>query len=158
MAAIQQGECIVVATDGSPGAHHAVAAAAERAAARDAELVAVHVLAATEYRVARFGPLLPVARRHPDPFEDPVLLDARRLAWRLGAPAILASLSGDAAEVITDLVMRRHGDVLVLGRRRRAARPLGAGQLARHAHRHAHCRVLEVDQPPRTSATARSSV
>lgn len=150
----QQRECIVVATDGSPAAQHAVVTAAQLPAARDAELVAVHVLPAGEYRVARLGPLLPVARRHPDSFQDPVLLDARRLAWRRGAPATLVLLSGDADRAIVDLAARRRADLLVLGHPLRAARMLGAGQLARHARRHAECRVLEVDRPSKTPARA----
>lgn len=61
---------IVVATDGSPAARRAVIEAAELASIHDAELIAVHVRSASQYR-ARLGPVLPVARRVADPFESP---------------------------------------------------------------------------------------
>jgi nucleotide-binding universal stress UspA family protein len=71
MTADQERECIVVATDASRSAKQAVVTAAELATARDAEFVVVHVLPATEYRVARFGPPLPIGSTLPRSLRGP---------------------------------------------------------------------------------------
>jgi len=56
------------------------------ASERGGELFVVHVRAAFELRVVRLGPTTVSARWLDDPYSEPLLLAARRLAWEPGSP------------------------------------------------------------------------
>jgi nucleotide-binding universal stress UspA family protein len=87
---------ILHATSGSLAARAATVVAAELAAGFEAQLITVHVIVAENCRVGRMAPTLPITRRLDDPYTDPVLLDARRVAWARGVSTELALIAGDS--------------------------------------------------------------
>jgi nucleotide-binding universal stress UspA family protein len=110
-------QVIVLATSGSRASICATVFAAELAADVSAALRIVHVVAPIEYRVGRFAPMRPVTRRLGDPFESPVLRQAREIAWRHGSAATLQLVAGDPPEAIIAAARDACADLLVIGAR-----------------------------------------
>jgi nucleotide-binding universal stress UspA family protein len=108
---------VMVAANGSRASLEATVVAADLARGLGAALRIVHVVAPIQYKVGRLAPMRAIPRRLVDPFDSPVLADARELAWRCGVAATLELLAGDPAETITTAAIRAHADVLVLGAR-----------------------------------------
>lgn len=112
---------IVVATDGSPDANRAVAAAARLANAARAELTILTIggsISGAELRrlAGSDGDLSANMKLA----ADKILDQARKCALRVGATDVkLLTAWGDPAETIIETVRRHKADVLVVGRRGR---------------------------------------
>jgi nucleotide-binding universal stress UspA family protein len=125
--------------------------AADLARAWDAALRIVHVVPPVQYRVGRLAPTRAVPRRLGDPFESPVLADARELAWLRGVAATLVLLAGEPVAPMIAAAADAHADVLVIGardaerRRRRRTAPT-----RRWIEAHAPCPTVT----PRTASVA----
>lgn len=113
-------QVIVLATSGSPASIRATVFAAQLAGDIGAVLRIVHVIAPVEYRVGRLAPMRPVQRRLTDPFQSPVLRQARELAWRHGSAVSLQLVAGDPPASIIAAAHDAFADVLVIGGRPQA--------------------------------------
>ncbi len=109
---------MLVATNGSPASQRATAVAAALVAECAGQLVVVHVLAALEVRVVRLGPTVESVSWSDDPFSDPVLLAARRLAWMSGVVARVALVAGPPADGIVIVARQISAGLIVMGRGR----------------------------------------
>ncbi len=112
---------VLAAASGSVASRQATAVAANLASTFDAQLVILHVVAPVEYRVGRLAPTLPITRQLDDPLANPVLLEARRVAWTRGANAKTILVAGDPAPVIVAVARELGADLLVIGRTPRLA-------------------------------------
>lgn len=135
---------VLLATNGSRSATAATSLAADLAATFDAALRIIHVIAPIEYRVGRFAPTRAVERKLDCPYESPVLLKARQLAWGNGAAATLELVAGEPASAIVSAA--EHVDLLVIGGSNRAAAHLRA-RTRRWVETHAACPVLASPHP-----------
>ncbi len=106
---------VLVAASGSLASRQATAVAANLASTFEAQLVILHVVPAVEYRVGRLAPTLPITRQPDDPLTNPVLLEARRLAWTRGTSARTILIAGDPAPVIVAVARELRADLLVIG-------------------------------------------
>ena len=104
-----------MAASGSLASRQATAIAADLASTFDAKLTILHVVSPAEYRVGRLAPTLPITRQLDDPLSNPVLLEARRLAWTRGANAKPILVAGDPAPVIVTVAREVGADLLVIG-------------------------------------------
>ena len=86
---------VLVATSGSIASRQATAVASNLASTFEAQLVILHVVVPVEYRVGRLAPTMPITRCLDDPLAHPVLLEARRVAWRRGANPKTILVAGD---------------------------------------------------------------
>ena len=145
---------LLLATDGSPPARLATTVAAGIAAAQDAELVVVHVVAATEHRMARMGAPMPVTRRLDDPLTNPVLAEARRLSFERGATISPVLLAGDPSLAVVALARSVKADLVVIGASAPRLRAFGRGGVARRVESRVPCPVLAV-QLPRAARVSR---
>jgi nucleotide-binding universal stress UspA family protein len=143
---------VLLASDCSEAAWLATQVAAHIAAGQDAELILVHVTAATDHRVARMAPAMPLTRRLDDPLSTPVLADARTLAFQEGASSVAVLLSGDPAGGILAWARGAQPELVVLGSRRHFALPVNGAGTARRVQARATCPVLVVT-PRRTTAS-----
>lgn len=135
-------QLILLATSGSPASLRATVFAARLTAACDATLRIIHVLAPIEYRVGRLAPMRAVPRKLTDPFQSPVLRQAREVAWRNGAAATLALLAGDPAPEIVNAAAEMNADIIVIGNASPRYRCWRTAPTGRWIHDHAPCRVL----------------
>lgn len=133
---------IMLATSGSPSALDATVFAAELAAGYEAKLRIVHVQVAIEYKVGRLAPMIAVERKLADPFESPVLREAREVAWRHGAAATLQLLRGEPSRAIVAAAAEHHADLLILGPPTRGPRLRRTAPTRRWIQAHAPCEVL----------------
>jgi nucleotide-binding universal stress UspA family protein len=141
---------ILVATDGSPASHAAVAAAVDIAAAEGAEIVALAVVPFDDWRIAGLGAaekmaVVDVEISH----RDAGLEEALAAARERGVPCIARAVVGDPAQAIADVANRIEPDLLVLG-----SGVHGSLHDRFHPHlsdavaRHVTCDVLVVKHPP----------
>lgn len=128
----------------------ATACAAELAVALHATLRIVHVVAPVQFRVARLAPMRAVDQRLVDPFDSPVLLRARELAWRHGTAAVLDLVAGDMPRAVIATAWRARADALVLSAPRRDGLLGRASPRRRWMERHAPCQIIT----PATSGQA----
>ena len=82
----------------------------------------------------------PVPRRLTDPFQSPVLRQARELAWRHHSAASLQLVAGDPPAAIIAAARDAHADLLVIGARPQV-RWRGA-PTRRWVQAHAPCQVF----------------
>jgi nucleotide-binding universal stress UspA family protein len=106
---------VLVAASGSLAPRQATAVAANLASTFEAQLVIVHVVAPVEYRAGRLAPTLPITRQLEDPLANPVLLQARRVAWAHGANTTTTLVAGDSGPVIVAVALELGADLLVIG-------------------------------------------
>jgi nucleotide-binding universal stress UspA family protein len=106
---------IVVATDGSPTAAHAVAVGVELATQEGAELLLVYVAAPVP---ARAYPMVSVPHETATPDDEP-LLAGLRYAKSHAVPAEATLLSGDTVDEIVAFADSIDADLIVLGARGR---------------------------------------
>lgn len=106
-----------MATSGSPASQRAVEVAAAIAAEHGDELVIVHVQPPGEVRVARLGPTVVSCCWLQDPYSEPVLLDARQLAWVNGAAARVGLIAGLPADGIVMAARQLDAGLVVIGAR-----------------------------------------
>ena len=106
---------VLVAASGSLASRQATAVAANLASTFEAQLVILHVVAPVEYRVGRLAPTVPITRRLDDPLANPVLLQARRVAWHRGANTRTILVAGDPAPVIVAVARDLGAALLVIG-------------------------------------------
>jgi nucleotide-binding universal stress UspA family protein len=137
---------IVVATNGSPASRHATGVAAELASTFAAELTAVHVVPAIEYRVGRLAPTLPTTRRLDDPYTSAVLLEARRIAWERGSAARSVLIAGEPPQALVAIAARLDADLIVIGLKPRRGLARLLARTARWVQAHAPCPVLAVPE------------
>jgi nucleotide-binding universal stress UspA family protein len=135
---------VLVAASGSLASRQATAVAAALANTFDAQLVILHVVAPVEYRVGRLAPTLPVTHQLDDPLTNPVLLDARRVAWARGASPRAILVAGDPGSVIVAVARELGADLLVIGRTSRLAPGALAAKTRRWVTTRAACPVLPV--------------
>lgn len=145
---------VVLATNGAAAARHATVVAADLAGRWGARLAILHVKAPVEHRVGRLAPTLPVTQRLDNPYEDPVLADARRLAWTAGAAAKPVLWAGDPGPVITALAARVGASVVVIGARRRRGPARLLARTRRWVSTRAVCPVLIGPEEPPTPPAA----
>jgi nucleotide-binding universal stress UspA family protein len=112
---------IIVATDGSPGANHAVDTAARLAKTAGADLWIVTVggyVSSTELR--RLASIAGNVSEKLESASNKILNQAKIRAQRIGVAAPkLESGWGDPADMIIEIVRREKADILVVGRRGR---------------------------------------
>jgi nucleotide-binding universal stress UspA family protein len=108
---------ILNATSGSPGSQRATVVAAVIASERGGDLFVVHVRPPVELRVVRLGPTSVSARWWDDPYSEPLLLEARRLAWENGVAARIGLIAGPPADGIVMAARQLDVDLVVLGAR-----------------------------------------
>jgi nucleotide-binding universal stress UspA family protein len=141
-------ERLLLATDGSPVAELATTVAARIAAAQDAELIVVHVVAATEHRLSRMATPVPVTRRLDDPLANLVLARARQLSFEEGVTFTPVLLAGDPSLAVVALPRSVKAQLLIIGAARRRLSAFGHGLVARRVESRAPCPVLAVQTPP----------
>jgi nucleotide-binding universal stress UspA family protein len=130
------GRVLLAAASGSTASERATEVAAAIAAEHGGELVIVHVQPPQEVRVARLGPTLVGCRWLDDPYSEPVLLQARRLAWANGCLARVGLIAGPPVDGIVMAARRLDAGLVVVGARAtRLAGWLGAPTRTRLAHR-----------------------
>lgn len=147
-------QLIMLATSGSAASLRATVFAAQLTAALDATLRIVHVLAPIEYRVGRLAPMRAVPRRLANPFESPVLRQAREVAWRNGAASTLALLAGDPAHAIVNAAAETDTDIVVIGTAPPRHPLWRTAPIGRWIHDHAPCRVLTPDASHETASAS----
>jgi nucleotide-binding universal stress UspA family protein len=136
---------ILLATNGSPSARAATSLAADLAATFDAALRIIHVVAPIEYRVGRLTPTRPIERKLDCPYDNPVLLEARQLAWRRGAAATLQLVAGDPGRAIVSAA--EHVDLLVIGGRDHHVPSCLRARTRGWVETHAGCPLLTCPHP-----------
>lgn len=104
----------------------------------------LHVVPAVEQRIGWLAPTLPITRQFVDPLANPVLLEARRVAWTLGANAKPILVAGDPAPVIVTVILELGADLLVIGRTPRLAPSALAAKTRLWVSTRAPCPVLPV--------------
>jgi nucleotide-binding universal stress UspA family protein len=134
---------LVVAVSGSD--------ASRRATAFDARLTVLHVVPPLRYRVGRLAPTLPITQRLDDPLSDPVLLDARQIAWARGVSPRAILIAGDLGPVIVTVARDLRADLLVIGTSPRLLTSHLAARRTAWVHAHAPCPVLPVSSSPPTT-------
>ena len=112
---------ILIATDGSPAAAEAVDLGLELASEQRAEVVLLHVVPPTDFRVTRVGPPHPVPHRLEITDEDTALHEAAEKATARGVAFQLELISGEAADEIVTLAEAVAADLVVVGSRGRGA-------------------------------------
>ena len=127
---------ILIATDGSPSARHAVEVGVELAQAEGAEVTFVHVTPPIEFRSGRTMAMQAVPRRigHVgDGALDAAALDASENGVRFERELI----AGDAGDVIVVLADAIDADLVVVGERPRRLRvgPSVSRWVSRHTRR-----------------------
>ena len=135
---------VLLATNGSRSAIAATSLAADLAATFDAALRIIHVIA-PEYRVGRLAPTRLIERKLDCPYESPVLLKARQLAWGHGAAATLELVAGEPARAIVSAAA--HVDLLVIGGSNYGAAARLRARTRRRVETHAACPVLASPRP-----------
>ena len=108
---------ILNAISHSPASQRATVVAAAIVSEHGGELFLVHVRAPVELRVVRLGPTRVSARWSDDPYSEPVLLAARRLAWENGVAARVGLIAGTPADGIVMAARQLDVDLVVLGAR-----------------------------------------
>jgi nucleotide-binding universal stress UspA family protein len=83
-----------------------------------------------------------------DPLADPVLLDARRLAWTPGANARTVLVAGDAAKAIVRIAADIDADLLAVGDKRHLLPAALVAKTRRWVEGHASCPVLAIKSRP----------
>jgi nucleotide-binding universal stress UspA family protein len=125
------GPQVLIAVDETPGARRTLESGLAQAAAQDADVTVLHVIAPRCFRVARLGPVRAVPARIRDPLSSPVLRDARRLGFDQGlCPRLELIASDDVDGAIIAVARRLHADTIVVGAHRPEglAAPLGVCQ------------------------------
>ena len=146
---------IVVATDFSPDAAHALSVAVDVARACGSELVVMHVCQMPAYSFANGAMYIPA----PELVAD-ILRDANRglaaIKERIRDVAVeTARLEGEPASEIVRFASEQRADLIVMGTHgRRGLRRLLAGSVAEHVVRAAPCPVLTVHAPTESHAIA----
>lgn len=148
----QQTPRVLLATSGSEASRHATGVAADLASTFNAQLVVLHVVPPTEYRVGRLAPTLPVTRQLDDPLSSPVLQEARRIAWLRGASPRTILVAGDTAPVIVAVADELGADLLVIGSTPRLTPNLFTARTRIFVSTRAPCPVLPVTSGKPTSA------
>jgi nucleotide-binding universal stress UspA family protein len=145
---------VLVAASGSVASRQATAVAANLASTFEAQLVILHVVAPVEYRVGRLAPTLPITRRLDDPLANPVLLEARRVAWARGASAKAILVAGDPAPAIVAIAREVDAALLVIGKTHRLMPSALAAKTRIWVSARAVCPVLPItaDQPSSSRA------
>jgi nucleotide-binding universal stress UspA family protein len=141
---------LIAAVSGSVASRRATAVAADLANTFDARLTILHVIPPLQYRVGRLAPTLPLTQRLDDPLSDPVLLDARQIAWARGVTPRAILIAGDPGPVIVTVAGDLDADLLVIGTRRWRRPGRLAARRRRWVHAHAPCPVLAVSSAPPT--------
>jgi nucleotide-binding universal stress UspA family protein len=136
---------ILLATNGSPSAIAATSLASSLAARSDAALRILHVVAPVEFRVGRLAPTRIVEQKLDCPYDSPVLLNARQLAWKRGAAATLQLVAGEPARAIVSAA--EHVDLLVIGGRDQRASARLRACTRRWVEAHVGCPVLACPSP-----------
>jgi nucleotide-binding universal stress UspA family protein len=142
----------MVAVSGSDASRRATAVAAELASTFDARLAILHVVPPLKYRIGRLAPTLPVSQRLDDPLSNPVLLQARQIAWAHGVSPRTILIAGDPDPVIVTVAGELRADLLVIGIKRRLLPGGLAARQRRWLRAHSPCPVLEVTADPPTPA------
>ena len=108
---------VLNAASGTLASQRATSVAATIAAERGGELVVVHVQPPRELRVVRLGPTVVRSCWLDDPYSEPVLLAARRLAWANGIMARIALLAGLPADGVVMAAGEFGAGLVVIGSR-----------------------------------------
>ena len=122
---------VLIAVDETASGRRTLASGLAHAAAQDADVTVLHVVAARRWRTARFGPVRAVPVHLGDPLESAVLRDARRLAFDHGICPRLELVAGEDVDgVILGVARRLRADTIVVGASRPdgLAAPLGVCQ------------------------------
>lgn len=145
---------LIVAVSGSDASRRATAVAADLANTFDARLTVLHVVPPLRYRVGRLAPTLPITQRLDDPLSNPVLLDARQIAWARGVNPRTILIAGDPGHVIVIVASDLRADLLVIGTKPRLLPGRVAARRGPWVHAYAPCPVLTVSSAPPKPARA----
>ena len=108
---------ILIATDGSPSAHEAVAFGLELAAEQSAEAVVVHVVPGVDVvPMSGFG-MLGAQPHQPSAYDQVALDESLTLAAELGVSARTELLSGNPVDEIVAYADSIDADLIVVGSR-----------------------------------------
>ena len=143
---------LLVAVSGSDASRRAGAVAADLANTFNARLTILHVIPPLRYRVGRLAPTLPITQRLDDPLGNPVLIDARQIAWTHGVSPRAILIAGDPGQVIVTVAADLRADLLVIGTKPRLLPGRLAVTRAPWVQSHAPCPVLPVSSTPPTPA------
>lgn len=110
---------VLNAVSGSAASQRATIVAAALASEHAGELVIVHVRPPSEMRVVRLGPAVVRTRWLDDPFGEPVLLQARRLAWTSGVMPRIVLMDGRVTEGVAMAAREWGSSLVVIGWRAR---------------------------------------
>jgi nucleotide-binding universal stress UspA family protein len=108
---------ILIATDGSPAAQHAVEVGLELARHEDAAVAFVHVVPVTDLTSLNGFGLVGHVPYEPTPSDQAMLDEARAAAEREDVPAISALRRGDAVAEIIAYADMLAADLVVVGSR-----------------------------------------
>jgi nucleotide-binding universal stress UspA family protein len=109
----------LIAVEDTAGGRHTLRSGLAQAAAQDADVTVLHVVAPRQWRVGRFGPPRAIALRIRDPLESAMLREARRVAFDYGiCPRLELVAADDPRGVILDMARRVGAATIVLGARR----------------------------------------
>ncbi len=133
---------MIVTDEPGPAASHLLAGL-ELVAGAEAGVTILRVTPPRRWRLHRIGPSDPISCRL-DPYDDPTLLELRRVAWGRGVAVKIELRSGEGADCIVRAARADDADVIVLRRS-----PLGE-RVARLSGRP----VLLVPRAPKTERLA----
>ena len=139
---------LMAAVSGSDASRRATEVAADLANTFDARLTILHVVPPLRYRVGRLAPTLPITQRLNDPLSNPVLLDARQIAWARGVNPRTILIAGDPGHVIVVVASDLGAVLLVIGTKPRLLPGRLAARRGPWVHAHAPCPVLTVSSAP----------
>jgi nucleotide-binding universal stress UspA family protein len=106
----------LIAVDDTAGGRHTLRSGLAQAAAQDADVTVLHVVAPRRWRLGRFGPPLAVPMRVRDPLESAVLREARRVAFDHGiCPRLELIAADDPRTVILGMARRIAAATIVVG-------------------------------------------
>jgi len=149
----------MVAVSASDASRRATAVAAGLADTFNARLTILHVVPPLRYRVGRLAPTLPITQRLDDPLSNPVLLDARRIAWTRGINPRTILVAGEPDQTIIAVAAELGADLLVVGAKSRLLPGGPAARRRRCLHSHAPCPVLPIRcDPPTPPHTVRDPI
>jgi nucleotide-binding universal stress UspA family protein len=134
---------ILVAIDGSQGAHRALTTALELTRLTGAHLTALAIEGPLPAYAATIGEVEEV-KRQKDQFFVGVAEDAREQAEAAGVPVEVEVRAGHAAELITRYAREHDADLVVVGHKGHFLQDYVLGSTADRVAHHAHCPVMIV--------------
>jgi nucleotide-binding universal stress UspA family protein len=122
---------VLIAVDDTERGRHTLRSGLAQAAAQDADVTVLHIVAPRQWRLARLGQPRAIPVRVRDPLESAVLREARRAAFEHGiCPRLELIASDDPHAIILAMARRVGASTIVVGANRpdSLVAPLGVCQ------------------------------